>query len=362
MPAHAPHASPPGASSTGRGVRVLTIILVGLLAGSAGSAIVNWRSLGVQAGLLPPPTSEYPAPEVRRETLVEESAFAEAVTKGSAAIGSLIAASDAEKARDGQSVAFVGTALALTDDGLVVLLQKPLAPKDLALVTRSGFVVSITPLAADPWSSLMVARASLVDLPRNELVPLTMSDEIPLVGQRLIRIAGPSGMRVEASTVADRPRTGVPAGSLIEHLPLRPTPEEPGLYVDLSGALAVVALQDDIVLSGPSVSTLLRTTARTGAVQRAAYGLAARDILPGQRSGTLRSPFGALVTSVTKDGPAFTAGILENDLITSVNGRDLTSEYRLLDALVRHAPGQGIDLSIRRGADTLTQTLTAGTQ
>ncbi len=73
-------------------------------------------------------------------------------------------------------------------------------------------------------------------------------------------------------------------------------------------------------------------------------------------------PAGALVKSVTEDSPAASCGLQENDIITSINGEDITSSNDLVSFIGDCEPGDTLTLSVYRQGENeqLTLKLTVG--
>jgi putative serine protease PepD len=71
---------------------------------------------------------------------------------------------------------------------------------------------------------------------------------------------------------------------------------------------------------------------------------------------------GALVASVTANGPAGAAGLKAGDVVTAIDGKRITGSGDLVSAIAGGAPGDRFAITIRRGSDTRTLTATLGTQ
>ena len=75
-----------------------------------------------------------------------------------------------------------------------------------------------------------------------------------------------------------------------------------------------------------------------------------------------RTSAGETLDAVVPGGPAEKAGVREGDIILAVGGREIDAEHPLDLVLAGFAPGQTVDLSIRRGAGTITLSITLGTR
>ena len=69
-------------------------------------------------------------------------------------------------------------------------------------------------------------------------------------------------------------------------------------------------------------------------------------------------PNGAAVKDVTKDGPADKAGIQVNDIVTAVNGEEVTGRHDLTQAVGAAQVGEELTLTVYRQGETLDVTVT----
>jgi len=67
---------------------------------------------------------------------------------------------------------------------------------------------------------------------------------------------------------------------------------------------------------------------------------------------------GALVSDVTKDGPAEQAGIRSGDVILAFNGKEIRDEHELPAAVAATKPGKKVDIRIVRDGKELTVPVT----
>jgi putative serine protease PepD len=71
---------------------------------------------------------------------------------------------------------------------------------------------------------------------------------------------------------------------------------------------------------------------------------------------------GALVQEVTAGGPADDAGLRAGDIVTALGSTAIKGPNDLVAAIARHKPGDRVDVSVRRGSQTLKLSATLGTQ
>ena len=97
--------------------------------------------------------------------------------------------------------------------------------------------------------------------------------------------------------------------------------------------------------------------AATGAVSRVWLGIEGEDV-SAERARQLGIVGGATVTDVKPESPAALAGLEPSDVITSVGATTVRSMAGLVLALRYRQPGEAVILSLVRGADRLTATVT----
>ncbi|MGJ3243536.1 MAG: DegQ family serine endoprotease [Opitutales bacterium] len=98
-----------------------------------------------------------------------------------------------------------------------------------------------------------------------------------------------------------------------------------------------------------------------GVVERGFLGVQITELTPElATSFGLDTYQGVLISRVTEDSPAARAGLRHGDVITRVAGRPVTSPAELRLAISQRRPGTAVDLTIRRGTETLNLEATLG--
>lgn len=75
---------------------------------------------------------------------------------------------------------------------------------------------------------------------------------------------------------------------------------------------------------------------------------------------TMTAPSGARVIQVEKDSPAAKAGLQVGDVITAVGGVEIDEKNSLADLIQKRKPGDKVELTVTRGAQTLTLNVELG--
>ena len=97
-----------------------------------------------------------------------------------------------------------------------------------------------------------------------------------------------------------------------------------------------------------------------GYVSKAYIGITVSDVTAEMQSYGL--PQGAAVRSVEKDGPAAEAGLQANDIITHVNGEEISGSSALVSRVGNAQIGDQIRMTVYRKGQTLEITVTVGEQ
>ena len=71
---------------------------------------------------------------------------------------------------------------------------------------------------------------------------------------------------------------------------------------------------------------------------------------------------GALIQSVSSSGPAARAGLRSGDVVTRIGAAAIKGTNDLVAAVAAHAPGDRVQVTVKRGSGTQTVTVTLGTQ
>ena len=129
-----------------------------------------------------------------------------------------------------------------------------------------------------------------------------------------------------------------------------------------SGSSGSGASIDNIGFAIPinSVRSIVDSIIEKGYVAKPYIGVMVADV--SDEAKNYGTPAGAAVASVTEGGPADKAGLQTNDIITAVDGTEISGKSDLSSIIADHAAGDKLTLSVYRQGQTLTLTVEIGEQ
>jgi S1-C subfamily serine protease len=242
----------------------------------------------------------------------------------------------------------------------------------------------------DPATDLALLQ---VDAPSSDLHPLALGDSSSVqVGDPVVAIGNPFGLDQTATTgivSALQRQIQAPNGFAISNVIQTDASINPGNsggpLINSSGEVVGITSQIETGGSGGSVGigfAIPSNTARqvvsqleqNGEVQHAFLGITGTTISP-NIANALNLPVdsGVLVQQAVNGGPADKAGIrgghtaatieganlrLGGDIITEIDGHKITSMDQVVNVVNSAKPGDTLDVTVRRGGDTSTVTVT----
>jgi putative serine protease PepD len=280
-----------------------------------------------------------------------------------------------------------GSGVVLTKDGYVLTNNHVVAEGGksgtIQVRTSDGTLYDATVVGTDASSDLAVVRLAGAQ----NLSPATFGDSDQVqVGDVAVAIGAPLGLsntvtdgiisatnRAVATgstqndaTVIDALQTdaainpGNSGGALVNGA---------GEVIGINSAIATVAsgvpgtqsqsgnIGVGFAIPGNTAQRIAKEIIQTGSATRAFLGVSARTAANGQNGevGT-----GAEIVSVEPNSAAADAGLQVGDVVTAVGDRPVTTSTELTAAVRSHAPGEKVDLTVRRGGQTQTAQLTLG--
>jgi S1-C subfamily serine protease len=266
-----------------------------------------------------------------------------------------------------------GSGVAITPDGFVLTSAHVVQGADGDLRARlvDGREMALTVVGADPLSDLAVLRAEGGDVP-----PADLGDADRLeVGQLVVAIGNPLGFAgsVTAGVVSALGRAlpvgGPRARRVVEDVIQTDAALNPG---NSGGALAdsrarLVGVNTAVAGVGLGLAVPVNATTRgiiaalmaEGRVRRAYVGIAGGPRpLPPRVAAELGRDRAIEVVEVVPGSPAARAGLRAEDLIVSVDGRDVTDVGDLQRLMTAERIGREVALGVIRGGAPVTVPIT----
>lgn len=275
--------------------------------------------------------------------------------------------------RQGRQAAGAGSGVIWDDQGHIVTNSHVVTrATDIGIVLASGERLEAQLVAEDQRSDLAVVRVDRDGLPAAEF-----DDGIPEVGELAIAMGNPLGLQNSATAgiVSGLGRVLPVAGDLtLVDLIQTDAPISPGnsggALVDRNGrviginvAQAGTQRAENLGFAIPSstVVAVVEELLATGEVTRPYLGIRGATLTPqiAERFG-IGVGSGAVIAAVEPGGPAEQAGLREGDVITALDGREVSGFGDLATILRDLEPGDRVTVTyVRDGAEETTE-LTLG--
>jgi putative serine protease PepD len=231
---------------------------------------------------------------------------------------------------------------------------------------QDGHSASAKVLGTDPSTDVAVIR---VNAPASELHPIPLANSsLAQVGDPVVAIGSPfslpetttAGIVSAVGRSIQAPNGYTITGSIQTDAAINPG-NSGGPLLDANAH--VLGLNDQIQTnSGSSAGVGFATPSNTDArianaiiaghpVQHAYVGV---ELNANSNSG------GAQISSITPGSPAETVNLQPNDVVTAINGKAISSTEQFIETVDTYSPGQKIQLTVKRGGQTKTLTLTLG--
>jgi 2-alkenal reductase len=236
-------------------------------------------------------------------------------------------------------------------------------------------------IGIDTDSDLAVIK---VDVDPEELTPIPMGDsDLLRVGQTVIAIGNPFGLTGTMTTgiISSIGRTldslnysssgqAFTAGDLIQ----TDAAINPGNSIGVNRAISTYSATENFqpVNSGVGFAVSINIVKKVvpslisgGSYAYPYLGISSFSDIPleeAERIG-LDKTVGAMVTQVVSGGPADQAGLQEDDVILSIDGKDVLNFSEMLGYLFIHTtPGDVVELEVFRNGEVITLDLTVGSR
>lgn len=234
---------------------------------------------------------------------------------------------------------------------------------EIAVTLKDGRTMEAELVGSDPETDLAVVR-----IPAKELreLPLGESDDLR-VGDFVVAVGNPFGLgqSVTSGIVSALGRHGIGRGGVQDFIqtdaPIN-RGNSGGALVNLAGELvginaAILSPSGGNIGIGFAIPAsmarqVMDQLLEHGEVKRGTLGLDAQSLTPElARALDLDRDKGAVITQVQAGSPAEAAGLKAGDVVTGVNGKDISSQQDLQNALGLLPVGETVSLAILRDGD-----------
>lgn len=340
-------------------------LTIGLLIGILGAGIFNSRVWAQDA-----------TPTATTTTTSGEMTAVEVVDRVASAVVTVVNEQQGQEL-DQMTPVGSGTGFIIDDQGHIVTNNHVVeGGQQFKVIFANGEQHDATLIGTDPVSDIAVVKIE-GEVPST--VPLGDSDALK-PGQTVLAIGSPLGnftntvtQGIVSATNRDFPDPA--AGNytnLIQHDAAINPGNSGGPLFNLSGeVVGVNTLGIPVDASGQPVQGLFfaipsntvvriaQTLMDEGRVVYPFFGVSSAPVTAQVAAEyDLSADHGALVTSVSPEGPAEAAGVQEGDVILSLDGVEINAQNAFSEVLFEHSPGDTVEATIQRGDEQITLEVT----
>jgi serine protease Do len=263
----------------------------------------------------------------------------------------------------------IGTGMIMSAEGYILTNNHVVdGATEIQVILSDGNQYNAKIIGADPRTDLAVIKvAADTKLP---FVTFGDSDKVQ-VGEWVVAIGHPRGLdqTVTQGIISAKHRKGITDPNTYQDFLQTDAAINPGnsggplLNLDgqVIGVNAVIASQsggsEGLGFAIPSNMAvhIARSLMKTGKVTRGWLGITIQDVpFAKMKALKLDSPRGAFVVDVVKGGPAAAAGVLPEDVIMTLDGKDIPDSSSLRNLIAGTPVGKEVKLGIVREGKRLT--------
>jgi len=235
--------------------------------------------------------------------------------------------------------------------------------KTVSITTDDGKTYAAKVIGTDPKTDVALIKVD----GRSDFPFVKLGTASPRIGDWVLAVGNPFGLggTVTAGIVSARGRD-IGSGPYDDYLQIDapvnrgnsggPTFDLSGNVIGVNTAIyspsgGSVGIAFDI--PSQTVQSVVTQLKDTGSVTRGYIGVQIQNVTPDLADGLgLKEPKGALVASVSADGPAGKAGLKSGDAILAVNGQNVADARELSRSIAALKPGDKASLSVWRDGET----------
>jgi putative serine protease PepD len=352
----------------------MLMITAALLGGTASAAVLSLTGALGNGGSTNTATTVVQASGSGKATNIDASAVYAGASGGVVDITAKGTSSDQQSGPFGGSTQSTATGSGFVVDGsghVVTAAHVVEGASSIKVAFANGTTRTATVTGRDEATDVAVLKVDPAGL---TLHPLKLGSSAALKsGDALAAIGSPFGYQESISTgiVSGVDRTiDAPNGFTVAHAIQTDAALNPGNsggpILDASGR--VIGIADQIATGGSNseqgsgVGFAVPIDVVGGELSKLESGQTVRHAFLGVSTTESTGTTGALVASVKAGGPAASGGLKAGDVVTTFDGKKVSGSSGLVAAIADHQPGDQVKLTVKRGSDSKTLTVTLGTQ
>ncbi len=261
----------------------------------------------------------------------------------------------------------------ISDDGYILTNNHVVGGADQVTVDLGeGQSLQAKIIGTDPESDVAVIK-----IDANNLNPVVLGDSEALkVGEWVVAIGSPMGLShtVTAGIVSAKGRSGLNIATYENFIQTDAAinmGNSGGPLVNLDGK--VVGMNTAIL--GPNggnigigfaipintAKDVAHQLMKTGSVERGYLGVFPQDLTPELAEALgLKDAKGVVITQISEGGPAAQADMERDDVVLEFGGSAIESASQFRDLVAAHKAGEKVDMTVLRGGERKTLTVTMG--
>jgi serine protease DegQ len=272
-----------------------------------------------------------------------------------------------------QPASNLGSGVIVSSEGYILTNQHVVdGANQIEIALADGRTTNAKVIGIDPETDLAVLKVNMTSLPT---ITLGRMDQTR-VGDIVLAIGNPFGVGETVTmgivSALGRNHLGINTFENFIQTDAAINPgNSGGALVDVNGNLLGIntaiysrsggSLGIGFAIPVSTARSVLESIITTGSVTRGWIGVEPQDVTPEiAESFGLDQKSGAIVAGVLKNGPADRAGVKPGDILTNVNGQEITDTTRLLNVIAQIKPGTAAKVHLVRKGRAIDLEVTIG--